>query len=152
MSDLYLKNEAYAVCRVLIPLRGLCWIFASVNWWDPFSTRQLSLSSGDNLSACMSRQLRCCPLSADEMHFRLKNSVFQVGTTCALYKLWKVFSTCIMSTVLDMTEKIRFQVCCLRVALWNSLNMWEVFFFPSIFVLFSFSPCSRFYVKTRENV
>ena len=28
MSDLCLKNEAYAVCGVLVPSRGLWWIFA----------------------------------------------------------------------------------------------------------------------------
>ena len=28
MSDLCLKNQAYAVCGVLVPSRGLCQIFA----------------------------------------------------------------------------------------------------------------------------
>ena len=28
MSDLCLQNEAYTVCSVLVPSRGLCWIFA----------------------------------------------------------------------------------------------------------------------------
>ena len=154
MSDLYLKNEAYAVCRVLVPLRGLCWIFALVNWWDPFSTRQLSLSSGDDLSACMSRQLRCCPLSADEMHFRLKNSAFQVGTTCALYKLWKVFfySYHVGSIGHDWEDEVSSLLFTS-----SSLKLLEYVggfsSFPQYyFVLFSFSTCSRFYVKTQKNV
>ena len=28
ISDLYLKNEAYTVCRALVPSRGICRIFA----------------------------------------------------------------------------------------------------------------------------
>ena len=49
----------------------------------------------------------------NEMHFPLDNSVCRVETTCPLVrldnlvaflsKLMKYFSTCVMSTVLDMT-------------------------------------------------
>ena len=149
MSDLCLKNEAYTVCRVLVPCvayvrsllkeRGKCsvqgtcsfaWLMLDL-WFSELmrsifhSTTLCQVETScqlvrlDNLDAVPCQLMRCI-FDSKTLHFKLGQLVH--FTNCEKY-----FSTGIMSTLLDMTEEVRFQVCCLGVALWNSLNLWEVF-------------------------